>query len=85
VNIIIFPIEHARQTFPEIWKGRDQFASTQGRVIDHIAFSVDDVKKATEALKAKGIAVSAGGFIDGPDGVRIELVPAGSGTMKSND
>jgi catechol 2,3-dioxygenase-like lactoylglutathione lyase family enzyme len=85
VNIIIFPIEHAKQTFPEIWKGRDQFASTQGRVIDHIAFSVDDVKNATEALKAKGIAVSADGFIDGPDGVRIELVPAGSGTMKSND
>jgi catechol 2,3-dioxygenase-like lactoylglutathione lyase family enzyme len=82
VNIIIFPMEHAKQTFPDIWKGRDRFVSTEGRVIDHIAFSVDDVKKATEALKAKGIAVSADGFIDGPDGIRIELVPLGSGTMK---
>jgi catechol 2,3-dioxygenase-like lactoylglutathione lyase family enzyme len=85
VNIIIFPMEHAKQTFPEIWKGRDRFVSTEGRVIDHIAFSVDDVKKATEALKAKGITVSPDGFIDGPDGIRIELVPVGSGTMKSND
>jgi catechol 2,3-dioxygenase-like lactoylglutathione lyase family enzyme len=85
VNIIIYPMEHARQTFPELWKGRNQFASTQGRVIDHIAFSVDDVKKAAELLKAKGVAVSADGFIDGPDGIRIELVPGGSGTMKSND
>jgi 4-hydroxyphenylpyruvate dioxygenase-like putative hemolysin len=74
VNIIIFPMEHASQTFPDIWKGRDRFSSTKGRVIDHIAFSVDDVKQATAALKAKGIAVSADGFIDGPDGIRIELV-----------
>jgi catechol 2,3-dioxygenase-like lactoylglutathione lyase family enzyme len=74
VNIIIFPMEHAKQTFPEIWQGRDQFVSTKGRVIDHIAFSVDDLKQATAALRAKGIAVNADGFIDGPDGIRIELV-----------
>ena len=74
VNIIIFPMEHARQTFPEIWKGRDQFAPTQGRVIDHIAFSVDDLKQARELLKAKGIEVSPEGFIEGPDRIRIELV-----------
>lgn len=75
VNIIIFPMEHARQTFPEIWKGRERFVSTQGRVIDHIAFSVDDLNKATELLKAQGVSVSPSGFIDGPDGIRIELVP----------
>jgi catechol 2,3-dioxygenase-like lactoylglutathione lyase family enzyme len=74
INIIIFPMEHARQTFPEIWKGRDRFASTKGRVIDHIGFSVDDLKQATAALKAKGIAVGPDGFVGGPDGIRIELV-----------
>lgn len=74
VNIIIYPMEHARHTFPDIWKDRKAFAPTQGRVVDHIAFSVDNLKQASATLKAKGIAVSPEGFLDGPDGIRIELV-----------
>jgi catechol 2,3-dioxygenase-like lactoylglutathione lyase family enzyme len=75
VNIIIFPIEHARQNSPEFWKGRSSFAPTAGRVIDHIAFSVPDLNAAVERLKANGIAVKAN-MVDGPDGVSIELVEA---------
>jgi catechol 2,3-dioxygenase-like lactoylglutathione lyase family enzyme len=74
VNIIIFPMEHARQTFPEIWKGRTGFDSTRGRVIDHIAFSVDNLAEAEERLRKEGVPVSADHFIEGPDKVRIELV-----------
>jgi len=75
VNIIIFPIEHARQNSPDVWKGRTSFAPTAGRVIDHIAFSVPDLNAAVERLKANGVAVK-GNIVDGPDGVSIELVEA---------
>lgn len=74
VNIIIFPIDHARKTFPEPWEGRSTFESTRGRVIDHIAFSVDDVNQAATLLRGRGVPVSADGFLEGPDRIRIELV-----------
>jgi len=76
INIIIFPIEHARQTFPELWKNRTDFATTKGRAIDHIAFSVDDPLATRERLRQAGVEVDSDGFLEGPDGVRIELVQA---------
>ena len=74
VNIIIFPMEHARQTFPDVWKDRQSFESSAGRVIDHIAFSVPDLAAARERLSKAGIAVDKDGFLEGPDRIRIELV-----------
>jgi catechol 2,3-dioxygenase-like lactoylglutathione lyase family enzyme len=76
VNIIIFPMEHARQTFPELWKDRKAFESSKNRAIDHIAFSVDDLAAAKERLRKAGIEVSSDGFLEGPDKIRIELVAA---------
>jgi catechol 2,3-dioxygenase-like lactoylglutathione lyase family enzyme len=76
VNIIIFPMEHARQTFPELWKDRKAFESSKNRAIDHIAFSVDDLRAAKERLHKAGIEVDREGFLEGPDGIRIELVAA---------
>ena len=77
VNIIIFPMEHARQTFPELWKGRKAFEPSKNRVIDHIAFSVDDLAATKERLRKTGIEVDSDGFLEGPDRIRIELVAAG--------
>jgi 4-hydroxyphenylpyruvate dioxygenase-like putative hemolysin len=74
VNIIIFPMEHARQTFPELWKDRKAFESSKNRAIDHIAFSVDDLAAAKERLHKTGIEVDREGFLEGPDHIRIELV-----------
>jgi catechol 2,3-dioxygenase-like lactoylglutathione lyase family enzyme len=74
VNILIFPMEHARQTFPELWKDRKAFESTKDRAIDHIAFSVDDLPAAKERLRKAGIEVDRDGFLEGPDRIRIELV-----------
>jgi catechol 2,3-dioxygenase-like lactoylglutathione lyase family enzyme len=85
VNIIIFPIEYARQAFPAQWKGRQTFDSPEGHVVDHIAFSVDDLSDSLEKLRKEGVKVvgeigsAAGGkirhaFIEGPDNIRIELV-----------
>src|SRR5216683_1919828 len=76
VNIIIFPIEYARQAMPE-WKGRKAFESPKGRVVDHVGFSVENLADALERLRKDGVTVTAeprsmaGGkikfaFIEGP-------------------
>ncbi len=85
VNIIIYPVEYARQAFAEQWKDRKAFDSTKGRVVDHVGFSVDNLPEALEKLRKDGVKVTdeirsaAGGkvkyaFIEGPDHIRIELV-----------
>ncbi|HTM49207.1 MAG TPA: VOC family protein [Bryobacteraceae bacterium] len=84
VNIIIFPIEYARQAMPE-WKGRAGFESSKGRVVDHVGFGVDNLEQSLDRLRKEGVTVTddvktaAGGrirhaFIEGPDKIRIELV-----------
>jgi catechol 2,3-dioxygenase-like lactoylglutathione lyase family enzyme len=85
VNIIIFPSQHARQANPEQWKGRTELASSRGRSIDHVGFSVDNLSETLERMRKEGVKVTAeprtafGGklkfaFIEGPDKIRIEVV-----------
>lgn len=74
VNIIIFPVEYARDAMPGLWKDRKDFESTQGRVVDHLAFSVDNVRETLARLRQDGVKVTDGAFIEGPDRIRIELV-----------
>ncbi len=54
------------------------------RGLDHFGFKVKDLEKTVEELKKKGAKISAGpgvtpagvkfAFVDGPEGIRIELV-----------
>jgi catechol 2,3-dioxygenase-like lactoylglutathione lyase family enzyme len=85
VNIIIFPAAHARQSYPEQWKGHTELVSSKGRSIDHIGFSVDDLGAALDRMRKDGVKVTgepktilAGklkyAFIEGPDRIRIEVV-----------
>ncbi len=85
VNIIIYPIEYPKKVYADQWKGRTEFESTKGHVVDHIGFSVDDLTAALTQLRKAGVSVTddirsvAGGkikfaFIEGPDKMRIELV-----------
>ena len=74
VNIIIFPIEYARDAMPNLWKDRKGFEPTKGRVVDHLAFSVDNVHETLDRLRKDGAKVTDGTFIEGPDRIRIELV-----------
>ena len=74
VNIIIFPVEYARDAMPDLWKNRAAFASTKGRVVDHLAFSVDNLKETLKRLRTDGGKVMDDGFIEGPDHITIELV-----------
>ncbi len=85
VNIIIFPVEYAKQAYPDQWKGKTELESTKGHVMDHIGFSFENLAEAVEKLRKDGVKVTdeirsiAGGkvkfaFIEGPDKIRIELV-----------
>ena len=74
VNIIIYPVEYARDAMPDLWKDRKDFEPTKGRVADHLAFSVDNVAETLTRLRKEGVKVTDGTFIEGPDHIRIELV-----------
>jgi catechol 2,3-dioxygenase-like lactoylglutathione lyase family enzyme len=86
VNFIWFPKEFASEgVYKKQWEGRKDFASPRGRVIDHFAFSVDNLDMALAQFKRDGVKVlqpprkTLGGklnsaFIEGPDKVEIEIV-----------
>ncbi len=87
VNFIIFPEGYARTAYPEQWRERKDFATTRGRVVDHIAFSVADLNGTVERMGREGVKImepvsaAEGGafhhaFVEGPDHVLIELVDA---------
>ncbi len=85
VNIIIYPVEYARQRFKEQWKDRTAFATSSGRVVDHVAFSFADLNQAVKRFRQEGVKVvskprkipktkARSAFIEGPDNILIELV-----------
>jgi catechol 2,3-dioxygenase-like lactoylglutathione lyase family enzyme len=85
INIIIFPMEFARKAYPEQWNNRAAFDATEGRVVDHIGFSFENLTVALERMRKDGVKVTQEiqtafqgkvkyAFIVGPDRVRIELV-----------
>ena len=86
VNIIIYPIQYSRKAYADHWKqGQTAMSPTKGRVVDHIAFSVDKLAETIERLTKEGVKITdpisamAGrklkhAFIEGPDYIRIELV-----------
>ena len=76
--------------YGDVWvlakKAAQRPAPTKGRSIDHVSWGFADLDAAAVDLKAKGIEFVMGpvsfgggriGFIEGPDGVRIELVGPG--------
>jgi catechol 2,3-dioxygenase-like lactoylglutathione lyase family enzyme len=86
VNIIIYPIQYSKKAYADHWKkGQTAISPTKGRVVDHIAFGVDNLAETVEKLKQDGVKITdpistaEGGklkhaFIEGPDYIRIELV-----------
>jgi catechol 2,3-dioxygenase-like lactoylglutathione lyase family enzyme len=85
INIIIFPMEFARKAYADEWKNRAAFDPTEGRVVDHIGFSFENLGDALQKLRNDGVKVTQEieaafhgkvkyAFIEGPDRVRIELV-----------
>jgi catechol 2,3-dioxygenase-like lactoylglutathione lyase family enzyme len=85
VSMIIYPQQYLKDTLPELWKDRTDFAPTKGRVVDHLGFSVENLDDALRVLRADGVRVTAEpverkannikfAFIEGPDHVSIELI-----------
>jgi len=85
VNFIIYPIQYSRKAYADQWNGQSEISSTKGRVVDHVAFSVDDLSATVSRLRAEGVKILAAptttssgrfkhAFIEGPDYIRIELV-----------
>ena len=84
VNVIIYPIQYSRKAYATHWNSdQTKIASTKGRVVDHVAFSVDEVSATVSRLRAEGVKIleplkTTNGFkhafIEGPDYIRIELV-----------
>jgi catechol 2,3-dioxygenase-like lactoylglutathione lyase family enzyme len=85
INIIIYPVEFAHKAYAGEWKDRTAFDPTEGRVVDHIGFSFDNLAGVLEKIRKDGIKVTQEiqtafhgrvkyAFIEGPDRVRIELV-----------
>jgi catechol 2,3-dioxygenase-like lactoylglutathione lyase family enzyme len=78
-------MEFARKAYPDQWKDRSGFDGTEGRVVDHISFSFENLNEALERMRKDGVKVTQEietafhgkvryAFIEGPDRVRIELV-----------
>ena len=73
--------------YGQVWliaqKSNKELAPTKGRAMDHLGWNFPDLDEAAEDLKAKGVNFTLDprpyknikiAFVDGPDGVRIELV-----------
>ena len=85
IQFFWYPTAFGRGSFPEAWKGRTGFASSRGRVIDHIAFGVAGLDVALARLEASGVKVLQrpqttlngllrSAFVQAPDGIELELV-----------
>ena len=73
--------------YNDIWLivqgSRKELAPTQGRAMDHLGWNFPDLEAAAKELKAKGVKFTLEprpyktvkiAFVEGPEGVRIELV-----------
>lgn len=87
VRFYWYPQAFGQGSYPEAWKGRSTFASPRGRVLDHIAFSVEGLDQALARLEADGVKVLQrpkpamnglfrSAFVSAPDGVELEIVEA---------
>src|SRR5215831_11256699 len=85
VNIIIYPIQYSKVAYKDQWNGQTEMSPTEGRVVDHVAFSFDSVEEALAAMRKDGVQVTQtikptekgklkSAFIQGPDKIKIELV-----------
>lgn len=87
IQFFWYPKAFGSGSYPEAWKGRTDFATPRGRVIDHIAFSVEDLNAAVMQLESDGVKIlqrpqstlnglMRSAFVAGPDGIEIEIVEA---------
>jgi len=85
VNIIIYPIQYSRTAYKDHWKDQTAMSPTDGRVVDHVAFSFDNLADTLSVMRKEGLHITQSikpaekgrlesAFIQGPDKIKIELV-----------
>jgi catechol 2,3-dioxygenase-like lactoylglutathione lyase family enzyme len=76
VTFFWYPTAHARALYGGQWKGRTQYASNRGRVLDHVAVSVDNLDQTLARLRAEGVTVliAPKTFVEAPDHMELEIV-----------
>ena len=83
VTFFWYPTAHAKALYGGQWKGRTQYASNRGRVIDHVAVSVDNLDETLTRLRSEGVIVLSGpkkanglrsAFVQAPDHMELEIV-----------
>src|SRR5262245_663166 len=85
VNLIIYPIQYSRTAYKDHWKDQTAMSPTEGRVVDHVAFSFDDLEDTLATMQKEGLRIIQtvrpaekgklkSAFIEGPDRIKIELV-----------
>jgi len=85
VNIIIYPIQYSKVAYKDQWSDQTAMSPTEGRVVDHVAFSFDNLEEALAGIRKDGVQVTqpikpaqkgklTSAFIRGPDKIKIELV-----------
>jgi catechol 2,3-dioxygenase-like lactoylglutathione lyase family enzyme len=91
VNLILYPVEYSKKNYADHWKpGQTALLPTRGRVIDHLAVSVDDLADTLRRLRADGVKVVQdvrkipgldirSAFVEGPDQISVELVEGHAG------
>ena len=83
VTFFWYPTAHAKALYGGQWKGRTEYASNRGRVIDHVSVSVDNLGQTLTRLREEGVRVlsaprTANGlrsaFVQAPDNMELEIV-----------
>jgi catechol 2,3-dioxygenase-like lactoylglutathione lyase family enzyme len=83
VTFFWYPTAHVRALYGGQWKGRTGYASNRGRVIDHVAISVDNLDQTIARLRGEGVTILAAprtangvrsAFVQGPDNMSLEIV-----------
>jgi len=83
VTFFWFSTAHAKALYGREWKGRTQYASNRGRVIDHVAISVDSLDETLTRLRNEGVTVLSSprktnglrsAFVQAPDNMELEIV-----------
>lgn len=83
VTFFWYPTAHVKALYGGQWKGRTGYATNRGRVLDHVALSVDTLDETLARLRSEGVTVLTSprtrdglrsAFVRAPDGVELELV-----------
>lgn len=83
VTFFWYPTAHAKALYGGQWKGRTSYATNRGRVIDHVAISVDNLDQTLARLREEGVKVLTAprrtndmrsAFVQAPDNMELEIV-----------